>query len=210
MPDASPALRPTPLCRAEGLRFVPAPGLPPGPLDFEIRPGLTLVLGGERSGKTTLLRWLAGRDAPAAGRLLRQALPVCWPDPMDEAAGSLLTRQWLSQAGQRWPAWCAGDADAAIASLALGPHLDKSLAMLSSGTRRKLGLVEAVASGAGLTLLDGPFAALDVPSRRWLVDLLDAAARQCRRAWVVADHAWPPGLADDAGIAVVDLGDGLD
>jgi ABC-type multidrug transport system ATPase subunit len=82
--------------------------------------------------------------------------------------------------------------------------------MLSSGTRRKLGLVEAVASGAGLTLLDGPFAALDAPSRRWLVDLLDAAARQCSRAWVVADHAWPPGLADDAGIAVVDLGDGLD
>lgn len=210
MPDASSLPPPSPLCRGEGLRFAQVPGLPQAPLDIEVRPGLTLVLGGERSGKTTFLRWLAGLDAPAEGRLLRQAVPACWPDTLDAACDAESAAAWLARAAQRWPTWRAGEADTAIASLALGPHLDKSLAMLSSGTRRKLGLVEAVASGAGLTLLDGPFAALDLPSRRWLVDVLDAAARQTDRAWVVADHAWPPGLADDAPVTVVDLGDGLD
>lgn len=210
MPDAASAPRPPPLCRGEGLCFSPAPGLPQTPLDLEIRPGLTLVLGGERSGKTTVLRWLAGQDAPAGGRLLRQAVTVCWPAPLDTACDTQTVTAWLAHAAQRWPAWRADHAAAAMAALSIGPHADKTLAMLSSGTRRKLGLVEALASGAELTLLDGPFAALDMPSRRWLVDLLDAAAGQASRAWVVADHAWPSGLTADARIAVVDLGDGLD
>ncbi len=209
MPDRGSPPWPAPLCRAEGVRLASLPGLPQRPLDFEIRPGLTLVLGGERSGKTTVLRWLAGQAQPAGGRLLRQALPVCWPDPLDAACDAMPVAAWLAQAARRWPGWQADVADSALAALAVAPHRDKSLAMLSSGTRRKLGLVEALASGAGLTLLDGPFAALDLPSRRWLVQVLDDAARQTRRAWVVADHARPPGLADGAPVAVVDLGDGI-
>jgi energy-coupling factor transporter ATP-binding protein EcfA2 len=116
MPDASPPPRPPPLCRGAGLRFAPVPGLPQAPLDIEVRPGLTLVLGGERSGKTTVLRWLAGLDAPAEGRLLRQAVPACWPDPLDAACDAEAAAAWLARAAQRWPTWSAGEADAAIAS----------------------------------------------------------------------------------------------
>lgn len=209
MPEASSAPRP-PVCRGEDLRFPAPAGVSMAPLNLEIRPGLTLLLGGERSGKTTVLRWLAGMEQPAGGRLLRQALPVCWPNALDAASDTLTVASWLAHAAERWPAWQPDAAAAAMAALSIAPHLDKTLTMLSAGTRRKLALVEAVASGAGLTLLDGPFAALDLPSRRWLVTVLGAAAEAPERAWVVADYEWPPGLANDAGITVVDLGDGTD
>ncbi|MEY8877526.1 MAG: hypothetical protein AB9M60_13530, partial [Leptothrix sp. (in: b-proteobacteria)] len=84
------------------------------------------------------------------------------------------------------------------------------LFMLSTGSRRKVGLVAAAASGAALTLVDNPFAALDAPARQLWLQVLSEAAADRTRAWVVADHdvptAWvasaPPALA-----GVIDLGD---
>jgi ABC-type cobalamin/Fe3+-siderophores transport system ATPase subunit len=51
-----------------------------------------------------------------------------------------------------------------IDGLALEPHLFKQIQMLSSGTRRKVWIAAAFASGAALTLLDDPLAALDKSS----------------------------------------------
>ena len=79
--------------------------------------------------------------------------------------------------------------------------------MLSTGSRRKLGLVAAVAGRAQLTLLDGPFAALDSASCRFLVHLLADAAAHRQRAWVLADYEWPAGLDAACRIALIDLGD---
>ncbi len=79
--------------------------------------------------------------------------------------------------------------------------------MLSAGSRRKVGLVAAAASGAALTLLDTPFAALDVASGRVLAELLAEAADDAGRAWVVADHGLPPALAGAPLAGTVDLGD---
>jgi len=53
-------------------------------LTIDIKPGLNFVRGGEGRGKTSLLRLLAGRLSPCAGRLERsQALTVVWNDPAD-------------------------------------------------------------------------------------------------------------------------------
>ena len=66
--------------------------------------------------------------------------------------------------------------------------------MLSTGSRRKVWLAAAFASGAGLTLLDQPFAALDKASMGVINELLQKAAGHPERAWVVADYVAPPGV----------------
>ena len=52
----------------------------------------------------------------------------------------------------------------------------------------------AFASGAAVTLLDEPFAALDKTSIGLMLELLHDAAAHPVRAWVVAHHEAPDGL----------------
>jgi energy-coupling factor transporter ATP-binding protein EcfA2 len=67
--------------------------------------------------------------------------------------------------------------------------------MHSTGSKRKVWLIAALASGATLTLLDEPFAALDKASIRSILAQLKEAAQHASRAWVVADYEAPPGVA---------------
>ncbi len=174
-------------------------------LSFAVGPGLTLVRGGEGRGKTTLLRLLAGQRAPDGGALARHAATVYGADPSDPADEGVVARAWLDARRASLPAWDPGLAEALIDDLALGEHIDKPLYMLSTGSRRKVGLVAAFAGGADLALLDMPYAALDSPSRAVLTELLDEAAEHPRRAFVVADYEVPDALAGRG--AVIDLGD---
>jgi energy-coupling factor transporter ATP-binding protein EcfA2 len=79
-------------------------------------------------------------------------------------------------------------------ALALTPHLDKPMYMLSTGSRRKVWLAAAFASGAAVTLLDEPFAALDRPSVNVVMELLEEAAAHTTRAWVLASYEAPGDL----------------
>jgi ABC-type multidrug transport system ATPase subunit len=196
-----------PVLRALGLRHH-YPGAPLfDHLDLELWPGLSLVLGGDGRGKTTLLRILAGELAPTSGSIMRDQDGAALESAADPADDPVVARAWLGSRQARHAGWEAKTAERLAEAFGLGPHLDKPLYMLSTGSRRKLGLVAAAASGAALTLLDTPYAALDAPSTRVLTALLGEAATQRRRAWVIADHAPPPG-ADGWPIAgIVNLGD---
>lgn len=179
-------------------------------LSLDLRPGLHLVCGGEGRGKTTLLRLLAGELTPSGGQLERQVDSVAWSDPLDSALDGQLAQTWLAQAEARHARWQAGLAKELQAAWALEPHLGKQMHMLSAGTRRKLGLLEAAASGAALILLDTPFAALDGASRRVLLELLEDAASQPSppsQIWVLADYAAPAGLDESMFASRMDLGD---
>jgi energy-coupling factor transporter ATP-binding protein EcfA2 len=63
--------------------------------------------------------------------------------------------------------------------------------MLSTGSKRKVWLAGAFASGATVTLLDEPFAALDKASIGFVMELLEEAAHHPKRAWVLAHHEAP-------------------
>jgi len=183
-----------------------------------IGPGVTLVLGGENSGKTTLLRLLAGDLAAQAGELQigglsLQAQPqayrqrVFWIDPRTEAFDAISANQFFEQQRAKWPSFLPTEAPAwadLVAGLSLTEHLDKPLYMLSTGSKRKVWLAAAFAAGATLTLLDDPFAALDKSSIRCVLQQLAVVARQTERAYMLADYVAPAGLVL---AQVIDLGD---
>ena len=195
-----------PLCRAGEVGFShPGHTLFAG-LSFAVGPGLTLLRGGDGRGKTTLLRLIAGELAPGAGRIERDAAPVFFEVPADPANDDVVVSDWLAARQQRFGGWRADLAAGLIEDFGLAEHLAKPMYMLSTGSRRKVGLVAATASCAPLTLVDMPYAALDAPSSRRLTRLLADAAAQATRAWVIADHERPDALAG-LRLAVVDLGD---
>lgn len=197
-----------PLLKAEGLCFAYPGQAPLWPaLDFTVRPGLSWVRGGDGRGKTSLLRLMAGRLAPCGGRLQCRASSICLPDLGDPALDAVVARDWLAARRTEHPAWHTQREAGLCEAYGLLPHLDKALFMLSTGSRRKLGLVAAAASGAELCLLDVPFAGLDAPSRRVLMQCLAEAAQGNGPALVVADAVLPPGWPLGACCAVIELGD---
>jgi ABC-type multidrug transport system ATPase subunit len=176
-------------------------------LSFDVGPGLTLVIGGDGRGKTTLLRAMAGTLEPASGTLCVRGTAPYAPEPNDAAHDEAVARDWLARERAAHAAWdVALEADL-VEAFALREHLDKELFRLSTGSRRKLGLVAAFAAGAALALLDTPFAGLDGPSRAVLGELLADAAGHATRGWVVADHALPPSIAGVRLAGTIDLGE---
>lgn len=175
-------------------------------LSFSIVPGLTVLRGGEGRGKTTLLRLLAGQFRPSAGSIETRARTVFHHDPRDRRVDAVVARQWLQSLQPAYADWQTDAVDELVDAFGLREHIDKPLYMLSTGSRRKVGLVAAAASRADLVLLDTPFAALDGPSCRLLTELLQEAADNSAQAWVLADYELPTGIAPGRLAALIDLG----
>lgn len=170
-------------------------------ITLQLPAGVSALTGDEGTGKTSLLRLLAG-DLPATAghmRLRGQPWPmgqphqasVFWADlrlPLHDEDTPL---QCWSTWQQTLPLWCEDIQQALVEALHMAPHLHKRLNMLSTGSRRKVGLVTALASGATVTLLDQPFVSLDHASICVIKDVLTDAAEQTERAWLVADYEAP-------------------
>ena len=176
-------------------------------LSFAIKPGLTLVRGGGGRGKRTLLRLIAGELNPRAGVVLHRADTLCFESPADQASDDIIARAWLAARRSRFARWQEDREAGLIQGFGLTGHMDKPMYMLSTGSRRKVGLVAAAVSEAQLTLIDRPFAALDASSSRLLAQLLTDAAASQSRAWVIADYELPAWLAGVPLSGVIDLGD---
>lgn len=177
--------------------------------------GLVLVQGGGGRGKTSLVRLLAGELAADAGQLQLGSVwlhekpaayrqQVFWADPGTAAHDALTAKEYLRQVQHHYPTFDEARLNWAIEGLSLAPHLDKNIFMLSTGSRRKLYLAAAYASGAALTLLDTPFAALDKVSIRFAFRLLAEATQDSTRLWVLADYEQPEGMTLPV---LIDLGD---
>ncbi|MFI5444719.1 ATP-binding cassette domain-containing protein [Polaromonas sp. UC242_47] len=167
-----------------------------------ISPGVSLVRGGDGRGKTTLLRLLAGALPADAGRLQIQGIGLLdqapayrqqlfWVDPRTDAFDQMTPLEYLEAQRGFYPGFDEQMLKALIEGLALAPQMDKQLYMLSTGSKRKVWLAAAFASGAALTLLDMPFAALDKASIGFVLGLLQEAADHPARAWMVADYEAP-------------------
>ncbi len=183
-------------------------------LSLHAPPGVTLVRGGDGAGKTTLLRLLAGELAADAGALGINGVSlkgtpaayqkqVFWVDPRSTAFDQTSATEYFQSLQGQYPGFATPDVGRLVDGLYLAPHVAKPMYMLSTGSRRKVYLAAAFASGAALTLLDCPFAALDKPSIGFVMALLNEASTQVARAWVVAHYE---GLGGVPVVKTIDLG----
>lgn len=163
-------------------------------LSFSWPPGVSWVCGDEGKGKTTLLRLLAGDVQPTTGQVLTPEGDVFWVDLQDAAHDTTTVQASWDALRAHYPRWNQHLLQDLAVELDMTQHLDKRLNMLSAGSRRKVMVVAALASGATVTLLDQPFAALDLASVRVIHEFLQEAAEHSSRAWIVADYEAPTHL----------------
>jgi ABC-type multidrug transport system ATPase subunit len=173
-------------------------------LSMQLPEGVSALIGDEGVGKTSLMRLLSGDLTPTAGQLrlsgenthltLPQPSAVFWTDLRLPIHDSNTPAQCWAQFRASLPAWSNTTQNELIEVLQLAPHLDKKLNMLSTGSRRKVGLVAALASGATVTLLDQPFVSLDQTSIRNLQVFLANLGLNPGRVWLIADYEKPAHL----------------
>ena len=171
--------------------------------------GMTYVVGDESSGKSTLLRLFAGDLTPQAGNIticgISQTINlvdnlssyqkhVFWVDPRSNAHDHLSPNDYFAMQRRFYPTFDDALLLDLIEGLSLTDHVSKAIYMLSAGSKRKVWLAVALASGATVTLLDEPFAALDKASINFLIARLENAAQNKKRTWVIADYEIPQNL----------------
>jgi ATP-binding cassette subfamily F protein uup len=146
------------------------------------------VLGLNGSGKTSLLRMLAGLDAPDSGRISspRGSTVGLVSQTVELPPGATVHSAVLAAFGDAEHAWASDSAVRAVLD-GLGLHglgLDSLVAELSGGEQRRVVLAAALVADADLLLLDEPTNHLDIDAIAWLVEHL----RRRRGAVVAVTH----------------------
>lgn len=178
---------------------------------FRTVPGGTLGIVGETgSGKSTLVRCIAGLTKPSGGRVLwdaveltslsregwrtaRRQLQIVLQNPYStldprmtvlEIVKEPLDNYKFSTGAQRVDA-----VREVLAKVGLGPDfLTRLPANLSGGQRQRVALARALVLSPALVILDEPVSALDVSIQAQVVNLLLRLQRDLRLSYIVILH----------------------
>lgn len=153
-------------------------------VDLEVAPAtLTVLVGANGAGKTSLLRLLAGLIGLSGGEASVLGVDLAWGDRR------LLRRRvgWLGHEGSFYDDLTVAqnltfaaralerptqDLDVVLARMGLESRRDTTTNQLSAGQRRRLGLAWLVLRRPELWLLDEPYASLDDEGRTFFDELL--------------------------------------
>ncbi|MEU8323920.1 ABC transporter ATP-binding protein [Nonomuraea sp. NPDC048881] len=171
--------------RTRGLRKVFGERAVLDGVDLDVRRGEFLaLLGASGTGKTTLLRILAGLDAAGGGSVLVPPVrTVVFQEPRLVPSKRALANVII---GQGRAARAKGLA--ALAEVGLSSHADAWPATLSGGEAQRVALARALVREPELLLLDEPFAALDALTRLHMQDLIAELCARHRPAVVLVTH----------------------
>jgi ABC-2 type transport system ATP-binding protein len=173
-------------------------------IDLDLVPGQPVgVVGGNGTGKSTLLRIVAGCAAPTAGRVSGRPPVVGYLPGQFPASTRMPVRAYLRHLATIHGATTA-DTAGLLTALAFTGDLDAPVAQLSTGNAQKVGLAQALACGAQLLVLDEPWSGLDATAARALDEHLAAVGRV---ALLVADHTGR--AAGLPGVSMARLHDGV-
>ena len=142
-------------------------------------PGLWMLVGSNGSGKSTLFRLIAGLQQPQDGRIMRRrhaALVFQNPDHqllLPSCGSDLLLgmRTGTSVSDQR------RRAASLLRLMRLSELETRPIHTLSGGQKQRLAIAGALASDAGLLLLDEPTALLDPESQRTVLTTVEHLCR---------------------------------
>jgi glycerol transport system ATP-binding protein len=152
------------------------------PTDLELEKGtMNVLLGPTLSGKTSLMRLMAGLDAPSTGAVYWDGKDVTGQRVQDRKV-AMVYQQFINYPSMTVydniasPLLLMGkskaEIDAAVRETAdlmqLTPMLDRKPLELSGGQQQRCALARALVKNAGLVLLDEPLANLDYKLREEL------------------------------------------
>ncbi len=142
---------------------------------------LNVLLGSTLSGKTSLMRLMAGLDRPTSGEILMDGKSVL-KTPVQKRNIAMVYQQFIN-----YPAFSVYENIASPMRVAgvdkktidvkvreaadlmkLTPYLDRGVLNLSGGQQQRTALARALVKGAELVLLDEPLANLDYKLREEL------------------------------------------
>ena len=157
-------------------------------VSFALAGGRAVHLAGANgSGKTSLLRVLAGLAVPRAGAVERSGTCAFVPERV-ALAPALRCGEWL-RAMRALRGLAPADWSAAAAASGLDPAvLRRAGGTLSKGMLQRIALLEALQADCPLLLLDEPFAGLDADGRDWLAAEL-AGRMAAGAAVLLTDHS---------------------
>jgi glycerol transport system ATP-binding protein len=189
------------------------------PLDMTLVPlAVTVLLGATQAGKTTLMRVMAGLDAPAKGRVLADGKDVTGK-PVRERNVAMVYQQFIN-----YPSMTVADNIASplklrkekniaarvnelAAKLHIEPFLQRLPAELSGGQQQRVALARALAKNAPLMLLDEPLVNLDYKLREELRDELSLLFASGQSTVVYATTEPTEALLLGGYTAVMDAGE---
>ena len=168
-------------------------------LSFEIGSGEALhITGANGTGKTTLMRALAGLTTPFSGEVQRDGeLGLLDERPaldLDQPLGKALGF-WARIDG------CA-DSSEALGKLGLTALLEVPVRYLSTGQRKRAGLAALLSRDVPIWLLDEPLSGLDVAAIETVTRLIEAHVKGGGLALIASHQA-----LDIEGLRSLELGD---
>jgi ATP-binding cassette subfamily F protein uup len=131
------------------------------------------IVGRNGDGKTTLLRVMTGEEEPDEGRVSRQrGLPIGYLRQTDDFSDTHTVRE-VVLGGRSDHEWAADPSLREIVTVLLADvELDRAVAGLSGGERRRCGLAGLLIGEHDLIILDEPTNHLDVEAVAWLAQHL--------------------------------------
>ncbi len=146
------------------------------------------MVGRNGDGKTTLLNVMTGAAEPDSGRVSRQrGLLIGYLRQTDELVDTHTVREAVL-AGRSDHEWAADAGTREVVEVLLaGVTLDRAVAGLSGGERRRCSLAALLLGEHDLVVLDEPTNHLDVEAVAWLADHL---ARRTSALVVVTHDRW--------------------
>jgi putative ABC transport system ATP-binding protein len=172
-------------------------------IDLDVEEGrLVVILGHSGSGKSTLLNILGGLDVPTTGRVLYRGEDMTAADEQVLTAFRRRRVGFVFQFYNLIPSLTAREnvdlvteiaenplpSAEALALMDLSARADHFPSQLSGGEQQRVAIARAVAKRPDVLLCDEPTGALDYPTGRLVLEVLERVNRELGALTVVITH----------------------